>query len=223
MSSTHTPRRYLGISIIEILLALAISATLLTALVVSVNASLIGVRSNETQALLATKARNTLGRMLDQLRRSSLHKPYTTSGTAFDAFRSSPTAMTDTGFTVREQHSDGSSTNYTYYFDSSDAANGKLMATTQDFDSTGTATGSVNTLPLLNNVTAFSVTLYPGKSNVNLTENDIVLRATVALQIIEPNTGQANRQTIAMSGSASPRTTVYTGSKLAFPYTTYLQ
>lgn len=234
MRTTRTRTNAAGLTLIELLLGLAICAMLLVALVVGVRACISGYTVNYTQARLATKSRMAMLRMLDQIRRSALHGPYTTTGSSYTSYVNNGTPMTDVGFSLIDTDSSATSTTYcqyTYWYDTSDATNGKIRVRSQPgtmaVSSDGTAivftpVGSYSDNVLLNNVTAFSIRLMPAKSTPNSTTFDVLQRAAIVLQIQDPDTTKTNRQTLALSGSATPRQIVWTGSKLAAPMFKYV-
>ncbi len=64
----NTKRKNRGFTIIEMLLALTITALLLTALAASINASMININANEDSYKAINNARQALGRICAQLR-----------------------------------------------------------------------------------------------------------------------------------------------------------
>jgi prepilin-type N-terminal cleavage/methylation domain-containing protein len=66
----NTRRKNSGFTIVEMLMALTITALLLTALAASINASMINVRANEDSYKAINNARQALSRMCAELRTS---------------------------------------------------------------------------------------------------------------------------------------------------------
>jgi prepilin-type N-terminal cleavage/methylation domain-containing protein len=69
------PRIRRGVGLVELLIALAISASLLTAVAVAVDASFKAYGVNQTQAQLMQRARLSLNRIVAYIRTTSDHRP----------------------------------------------------------------------------------------------------------------------------------------------------
>lgn len=206
----HSARRRLrGISIIEVLLALAIASTLLVAVVYSIRSTLVSVRGNETYARLALKGRNTMMRMVEQTRRSAAHDPHTVTDPRYP----DSGTVDDIGLTMMDRVVDGSGavqdTLYDYYWDQT---SGNLYV----------KVGANSAVVLLSGVTNFKVTLWGGKSNPNLPHNDILLRATFFMTIKDTETTSSTPDTMTFSNSAVPRVNVWMANKLVGDISAYL-
>jgi len=101
---SHTPTRFFrllkrnrGVGLIELLVALAISATLLTAVAVATDTSFKAYAINEEQATLTQRARLTTHRILTYIRTSKEHQPV--SSAAISSF-STGHKVTDTGISM---------------------------------------------------------------------------------------------------------------------------
>ncbi len=66
-----------GVGLVELLIALAITAALLTATAVAIQASFTGYKVNQEQATLIQRARLTLNRILAEIRTTQSHEPIT--------------------------------------------------------------------------------------------------------------------------------------------------
>ncbi len=74
-----------GLSLVEMLLALSISAGLLLATAAAVNASFAAYRINQEQSDLTQRARLTLHRMLAEIRQADLHLPAPDDASVFSS------------------------------------------------------------------------------------------------------------------------------------------
>jgi prepilin-type N-terminal cleavage/methylation domain-containing protein len=74
-SATAQHRRRRGVSLVELLVALSISAALLTAVAIAVDASFKGYAINQSQAQLMQRARLSLNRMMTYIRSTTEHLP----------------------------------------------------------------------------------------------------------------------------------------------------
>lgn len=75
MNRSFKAKRRHGIGLAEMLIALAISATLLTAVGVAVDASFKAYSVNQSQAQLLQRSRVAMNRMLTYIRSTSMHLP----------------------------------------------------------------------------------------------------------------------------------------------------
>jgi len=186
-----------GISLVELLIALAISAMLLTATAVAIDASFKSYRINQEQASLIQKARLAANRILANIRQTEAHAPYTTSLLA--NFAAGQT-VTDTGI----QMYDDAGTLTRYYLD---ATNQRLMM----------RTGSSTPRVLLEGVTNFSMTLEPMRSSTSIRTGgvyDLLSRATILLTVRTAdntvmNSETTGDQTVTISSSVMPRRNVW--------------
>ena len=132
-----------GLGLAELLISLTISAMLLTAMAVAIDASFKSYQANEEQSTLTQRARLALYRMLMNIRTTSLHQPYSANQIAFFA---SGQTVTDTGLSMY----DNNNNQITYMYD---APSQQLRMIE------GGATHV-----MLNGVTSFQVTMQPMKS-----------------------------------------------------------
>ena len=211
MNSSLSRRRAGAFTLVEMLLAMAICAVIMTALAAATGASFSSIKANESAVRLATRGRNTVNRMVAQVRRGSSHAPYTKTGTAYNNFLAGAAAMDDVGFSVVDDLADGTNVTYTYWFDS---ANSRIMMTRT------VATGTTTTPAVfLDGVNDFKVRLWPGRSAAATASGgnyDLVLLATVLMEIKNVDTMTKNSDTMVYSGSAVPRKCVWTGQKLTY-------
>jgi hypothetical protein len=167
---------------IELLISLAIVASLLTATAVAVNAAFQAHEINQRQATLLSKARVALAFMTSQIRTTKLHAPD----------QSTQRAAFATGLTIKDAGLvmyDADDNLLRFYHDT---VNKKLMVNT----SSGTHTMAVG-------VEAFSVTLEPMRSVNSIKTGggwDLLKRATI--QITVRTDGD---ETLTLSASVMPR------------------
>ena len=211
-----------AISLVEVLMALSILAVLMIAMTQALSASFMAFRVNQTQAMLTIRSRAVLMRILDQIRANSKSDPYTQTTSAYTSYFNSGTAMDDIGISITEPQLDGITLiDYTYFWD---AVNTQLKLTRAVYNNTNPLAPvliSTTTQALLHGVTNFKITMLPGQDDhpLQLTGKwDMLMRASIQITIQDTLTGAGtsttNRQTVALSGSASPRQNVWTGVHL---------
>ncbi|MDP9175401.1 MAG: prepilin-type N-terminal cleavage/methylation domain-containing protein [Planctomycetota bacterium] len=185
-----------GLGLFELMISLAISATLLTAVGVAVNASSQAYQINQEQASLTQRSRLAMNRILQQIRNSQLHAPE--SAAAQTQFAGGA-IVTDTG--VEMIDSTGALVDYHF-----DAPNQQLVM----------IRNGVSYI-MLHGVTAFSATLQPMQSPVSLKTGgafDLLEQAQLTLSVKTVNhtansTETTNTQTITLSSSVMPRKNVW--------------
>jgi Tfp pilus assembly protein PilW len=184
------PRR--GVGLFELLIALSISATLLTATGVALDASFFSYRVNEEQSSLIQNARLTLNRITTAIRTSKAHQPH--SAGLLPAFVSGLT-VTDNGL------------------DMYDLTNTSLSFTYDPTAKTVSATYNGVAHVLAQGVTQFQITIEPMRSPEAIRTGagcDLVQRATV-LMAIQTTAATMQRsettsgQVITLSASVMPR------------------
>jgi hypothetical protein len=207
------PRR--GIGLAEMLIALGISAAVLTAIAAATNAGFQSYQSNAAAGDAAQRARLTIDRALHLLRGTDDLKD--DAGIAHDPGPLTPSVrenfingeiVEDTGFVVYEpfedEHGDPAYRTVVWQFD---ADAGVL---TQSVDA-----GTPYTV--LRNVLSFRCRFQPMRSSENrrrgILDHDKLRRATVVLTVgVDPVAGvgpdTASVATFTLSGSASPRRNV---------------
>lgn len=188
-----TPRRpgRRGVGMVELLIALSISASLLTATAVAVNAAFRAYQVNQEQAVLLSKARVSLAFITTSVRGTKLHAPDTTALRAQFALGQT---VTDTGLVMYDQA--GGLLRFYY-----DAAGKRLLVTSP-----------AGTFPLARGVESFAVTLEPMRSASSVRTGggwDLLKRATVTMTVrtaAAAGPGESTgKQTLTLSGAVMPR------------------
>lgn len=195
-----------GLGLVELMLALAISACLLTAAAVGFNASFHAYRINQEQGTLLQSARLTMNRLTSEIRRTSLHQPANLAGD-FAAGK----IVADTGINLFTTD-DAGADEHKYWWN---AASQQVMM------QVNTGTPHV----LLDGVTAFSITFEPMRSPTSIKTGggfDLLQRATITLTVhtnssTSEDSESTGKQTVTLSGSAMPRRNVWDGEHLAVP------
>lgn len=214
-----------AMSMVEVLVAVSITVVVMLAVFQALSASFTAFRANQSQAMVTMRARTVMVRLLDHVRATALHQPQ--DSTLLGTFQNikptdSQTYVDDVGIKLAETQSDGVSViYYTYYLDSTNAANKRLMMKREGT----TITTSTNVL--LNGVTAFNVRMWPGMSDPrNMTTNDILTKAAITLTAQELNKGlatgyritgsNATPDSVSVSGSVTPRQSAWSGQDLNY-------
>jgi Tfp pilus assembly protein PilV len=185
-------RRQGGLGLIELLVALSISAALLTAVAVATDTSFKAYAINEEQAALTQRARLAMHRMLTYIRTTKEHQPIT----AAEVTRFSQGFIaTDTGISMFTDS--GRELDFEF-----DATNRRLLIVDN-----GTAR------ELLKGVEAFTVKMEPMRSQSAIRSGggcDLLRRATILLTI--KTNGQSadinesvDGQIVTLSASVMPR------------------
>lgn len=216
-----------GISLVEVMIGLTITAMLMAAVTQAVKASFDGFRINQSQAMLTMRARVVLMRIIDQIRANGEQTPmhptsaYTNSGTPM--VRQSDGTGGDTGIIVTVPQPDGiTSIDFTYSWD---APSQQLQMTRAVYNITNPAAPvlvSTSTQVLMHGVTDFNVSMWPGKDTRALippTTYNIMLRATIVLSVVDttPRMGASGSpSSITVSGSAAPRQNAWPGAQLKY-------
>jgi hypothetical protein len=181
-----------GLGLFELLVSLAICATLLTAVGVAVNSSSIAYQINQEQSTLTQRARLAMNRILSEIRITQEHAPATASvATQFAAGQ----IVNDTGI----QMFTTANVPVTYKYD---AANQQLLM----IDNNVTHT-------MLHGVTAFQITMQPMQSATSLKTGgpfDLLERATITLTVKTVDqtataTETTNNHSVTLSSSVMPR------------------
>lgn len=220
-----------GLSLVEVMIALTITAVLMGAIAQAVKASFDAFRINQSEAMLTMRARVVLMRIIDQIRANGEEMPlhvtsqYTTLGTPIA--RQPDGTGGDTGIIVTAPQPDGvTSIDYTYSWDS---ASQQLMQTRAVYNITNPLAPvlvSTTTQSLLHGVTDFNVSMWPGMNARALppsTTYDIMLRAAIVMTVVETTPQKMGAPTsITVSGSAVPRQNVWTGAHLRYSIDTML-
>ncbi len=190
MTTLNFKRR--GVGLVELLIALAISALLLTATAVAVDASFKAYANNQEESSLLQQGRMALNRLVTSIRTSDTHAP--TDPTLLNNFKNGAKV---TGSAIAMFQEDGTNIIYRY-----DAAKQQLIA-------------EVNGKPyiLARGVLAFQVTMEPMRSEDALrtgSSYDLLRRANILITIhTTDQTAQASETTgkhpVTLSVSVSPR------------------
>jgi prepilin-type N-terminal cleavage/methylation domain-containing protein len=180
-----------GMGMVELLVALAISATLLTATAVAVDAAFKAYEVNQEQAVLMSKARVSLSFLTTNIRGTTLHAPDNASRkTQFAAGQT----VTDTGIVMLDANN-----NLLRFFH--DATNKQLKVV-----------GPAGTQILAHGVESFSITMEPMRSSESIRTGgtwDLLKRASITLKVrTGGSTAPAEAvgtDTVTLSGSVMPR------------------
>ena len=185
-------RRGAGVGLAEMLVALAISAALLTATAVAIDASFKAYAVNQEQSDLTQRARLAIYRITAMIRQTKEHAPCTSSMAA--QFATGKT-VTDTGIDMFDLA--GNTVSYRY-----DAANKRINVVVAGISH-----------PLVEGVESFTVKLEPMRSPTSIKTGgawDLLKRANLLITVKSGSstalTGEGEgRQTATMSASVMPR------------------
>jgi prepilin-type N-terminal cleavage/methylation domain-containing protein len=185
-----------GVGLVELMIALAISAALLTAVAMALDASFKAYRINQEQSSLTQRARLATHRVLTSIRQSDAHAPYTGALLANFALGQ---VINDSGI---QMYDDASNLIVFRYDDPND----RLIMRTGGVDRT-----------LLEGVTQFNVTIEPMRSATSIRTGgsyDLLARATILLTLrtndsTSMNTETTGDQTVTISSSVMPRRNVW--------------
>ena len=181
-----------GVGLVELLLALSISALLLTATAVAVDASFKAYANNQEESSLLQQSRMALNRLVTSIRTSDTHAP--TDPTLLVDFKA---GFKVTGTSIGMFQEDGTNIVYRY-----DAARKQLVA-----DIKG------KSYILARGVEAFSVSMEPMRSEEALrtgSSYDLLRRATILITLrTTAETAQPSETTgkhpVTLSVSVTPR------------------
>ena len=183
-----------GVGLAEMLVALAISAALLSAVAVAIDASFKAYKINQEHSDLTQRARLAVHRITTMIRQTESHAPATTALTA--QFATGAT-VTDTGVSMMDNSDPPKAVTFKY-----EPANQRLVAV---FDG--------RTHPLCEGVVGFSVRLEPMRSPRSIRTGgswDLLRRATILITV-RSNDSTALKgegigdQQVTISASAMPR------------------
>jgi len=181
-----------GIGLIELLVALAISAALLTATAVAIDASFKAYAINQEQSDLTQRSRLAIYRMTTMIRQTKLHAPHT--ATLAGQFAGGAT-VTDSGIDMFDLN--GQAITYTY-----DATNKQLLA----------VVGGTSHV-MCDGVESFTVRMEPMRSTDSIKTGggwDLMKRASLVLTVKTTHHTSVEgegigKQTVTMSASVMPR------------------
>lgn len=181
-----------GLGLAEMLIAIAITAGLLTAAAVAIDASIKAFSVNQAQADTLHRTRVALHRLTTHVRTSTEHSPV--SDSAIDAFVAG-TSVTDRGIQLITPQGEIVS----FFYDSD---NQRLIASESGHDHV-----------LLRDVTAFDVRMVPMRSATSIKTGggfDLLARATITLTLRTntdaPGVSRTDSQrTVTLSTSVTPR------------------
>lgn len=185
-----------GLGLAELLIALAICASLLTAVGVALDASFKSYKINQEQSALTQRARLTLHRVLTTIRQCDAHAPAT--GSLSDEFASGQ-IVDDDGIAMIDD--DGHEIVFKY-----DSINQRILMVRDDVERT-----------LTEGVTQFEVTLEPMRSPTAIRTGapfDLLHRATLLITVrLSGDTAMSSEstgnQTVTISSSVMPRRNVW--------------
>ena len=192
--ATATRRR--GMGMIELLIAMSISASLLTAVAVAVDASFRGYRTNQEQAILMQRSRVSLNFLCTSIRTTKLHAPLS----------STPRLMFEGGATVTDTGIEMFDLNNNLVKFEWDVPSKRLLVTVDG-----------RTHVLAQGVENFSVRMEPMRSAVSVRtggDYDLLRRATITLTVrttaeSSESMETSGTQTLTLSGSVMPRRNVW--------------
>jgi type II secretory pathway component PulJ len=178
--------------LIELLVALSISAALLTATAVAIDASFKAYAINQEQSDLTQRSRLAIYRMTTMIRQTKLHAPHT--ATLAGQFAGGAT-VTDSGIDMFDLN--GQAITYTY-----DATNKQLLA----------VVGGTSHV-MCDGVEAFTVRMEPMRSTDSIKTGggwDLMKRASLVLTVKTTSHTSVEgegigKQTVTMSASVMPR------------------
>lgn len=181
-----------GIGLIELLVALSISAALLTATAVAIDASFKAYAINQEQSDLTQRSRLAIYRMTTMIRQTKLHAPHT--ATLAGNFAGGAT-VTDSGIDMFDLN--GQAITYTY-----DATKKQLLA----------VIGGTSHV-MCDGVEAFTVRMEPMRSTDSIKTGggwDLMKRASLVLTVKTTSHTSVEgegvgKQTVTMSASVMPR------------------
>jgi hypothetical protein len=185
------------VGLVELLIALAISAALLTAVGVAVDASFKSYETNQEQSSLTQRARLTMYRMLTTIRTAAEHQPATP---ALAASFAAGTTVTDTG--IRLFDSNDQQIDFIYDEPSQEL---RLIE-------------GGNTHVLLRGVQDFQIKMQPMRSAAAIKSGsagyDKLMRSTILITVGSDTKSFAagettGRQTVTISSSVMPRRNVW--------------
>lgn len=185
-----------GVGLAELLIALAISAMLLTATAVALDASFRAYRINQEQSSLIQRARLAIHRITTTIRQCEAHAPATSA--LLDDFATGQN-VTDTGIAM--------------YNDAGDLVRFSYDSVTQRLSMTQGGT----TRTLVEGVTQFQVVLEPMRSSTSVRTGgvyDLLSRATLLLTVrnssdTASSTESTGQQDITVSTSVMPRRNIW--------------
>jgi hypothetical protein len=176
---------------VELLIALSITASLLTATAVAVDAAFRAYHVNQEQALLTSKGRVALAVLTTQVRGTKLHAPYTP---ALSSSFATGATVTDTGLSMYDE--DGRLLTFRH-----DATTKRLLLVTP-----------TGTYVMARGVDSFTVTLEPMRSAQSVRTGggwDLLKRATFQITVRTADAAgpgeSVGKQALTMSASVMPR------------------
>ena len=186
-----------GLGLVELLLALSISASVLVAVAYAVDVSFRAYSVNQEQNTLMQRARITMHRLLTQIRTTAEHQPYNAAAVA--DFKAGKIA-TDSGIRLLDEA--GRETSYKY-----DAAAKEIACVDADG----------NEFVAVRGVEFFQVKFEPMKSETSLRAGgtyDLLMRATIKITVRNADKeSDVNEsvapQTVSLTASVVPRCNVW--------------
>jgi hypothetical protein len=196
---THrAPARRRGVGLAEMLIALSISAALLTATAVAVDSAFKAYAVNQEQSDLTQRARLAVHRMTALIRQTEVHAPY--ADLLANQFAVGKT-VDDTGIKMYDLQ--GNQVTFRY-----DSANKRVLAVV-----TPPPPGVAKSYPLCEGVDSFTMRLEPMRSSKSIRSGggwDLLRRATILISV-RTNSKTAlkgegvGHQLVTISASVMPR------------------
>jgi prepilin-type N-terminal cleavage/methylation domain-containing protein len=200
--STTTPRnlrrsaRARGLGLIEMMLALAISASVLTAVATAIDVSFKSYAINQDNTVLMQRARLAMHRIANDIRTVALHQPDRGSTQYADFVGGKIVTVNDIFLYMDTNEAISEIIHYSY-----DPTNKMILCVNSEGNEYVVARG----------VEAFSIKMEPMKSEKNIRQGgqfDLLMRATITLTVkTDPNS--TNPQTVTLSTSVMPRRNVW--------------
>ncbi len=186
------PKHRRGVGLAELLVALAISAAVLTATAVAIDASFKAYQVNQEFSDLTQRSRMTIARITAMIRQTQLHAPHTASIASNFAVGQT---VTDTGIDMFDLA--GNQVAYTY-----DVPNQRILATVNGVSHT-----------LIEGVTSFTIGMEPMRSANSIKTGgawDLLRRASITLTVKSTSRTAAKgeavgKETMTLSASVMPR------------------
>ena len=200
--STTNPRTYRrsararGLGLIEMMLALAISASVLTAVATAIDVSFKSYAVNQENTMLMQRARLAMHRIANDVRITALHQP-ARGTTEYDDFVTGKIVTVNDIFLFMDVNEALSDIIHYQY----DPTNKLILCVNAAGDEYVVA----------RSVEAFSVKMEPMKSEKNIRQGgqfDLLMRATITLTV-KTDPSSTNPQTVTLSTSVMPRRNVW--------------
>lgn len=185
-----------GLGLIEMMLALAISAAVLTAVATAIDISFKSYAANQENASLMQRARMAMHRITTDIRTTALHQPEKFTP-AYDDFITGKIVTTDTVYLYLDLN-DVTSDVIRYSYDPMNKVVMCINAAADEF-------------VVCRGVEAFSVKMEPMRSEKSIRTGgsyDLLMRATITLTV-KSDANAAGADVVTLSTSVMPRRNVW--------------